>query len=129
MEEEIQKYIDFILDMDFADYKIDLCFTAVYYYLHNHPNNNAIEIDERFKMKEALQDAIKIYPEISNITWDEFIDNKTMYNAFNTSFFKAFCKWKERGWFGMTATMIKDVDSMMYVCDCDLPYKGAYNLL
>ena len=115
MENEIQKYINFILDMDFADYKIDLCFNAVYYYLHNHPNNNAVEINERFTMKEALQHAIKIYPEISNITWDEFIHNKTMYNAFNTSFFKSFCKWKECGWFGMTATMIKDIDSMMKV--------------
>ena len=117
MEEEIQKYIDLILDMDFADYKIDLCFTAIYYYLHNQPNNNAVEIDERCTMKEALQNAIKIYPEISNITWDEFINNKTMYNAFNTIFLKAFCKWRERGWFGMTDTMIKDVDTMMYVCE------------
>ena len=117
MEEEIQKYIDLILDMEFADYKIDLCFTAVYYYLHNHPNNNAVEIVERYKMKEELQQAVKIYPEIGNITWDEFINNKTMYNAFNTIIFKAFYKWKERNWFGTTDTMIKDVESMMYVCD------------
>uniref|UniRef100_A0A6C0HTZ4 Uncharacterized protein n=1 Tax=viral metagenome TaxID=1070528 RepID=A0A6C0HTZ4_9ZZZZ len=115
MEEEIQNYIDLILDMDFTDYKIDLCFTAVYYYLHNQPNNNAVEIDERCKMKEALQNAIKIYPEISNITWNEFINNKPMYNAFNTILLKAFCKWRERGWFGMTDTMIKDVDNMIYV--------------
>lgn len=129
MEEEIQKFIDLILDMNFDHYKIDLCFTAVYYYLHNQPNHNDVEIDERYKMKEALQDAIKIYPEITNVTWDDFINNKTMYNAFNTSFFKAFCKWRERGWFGTTDTMIKDIESMMYVCDCDLPYKGSYKNL
>lgn len=120
MEEEIQNFIDFILDMDFADYKIDLCFTAVYYYLHNHPNNNdVVEIEKRCKIKEALQRAIKIYPEIGNVTWDEFIDNKPMYNAFNTIFLKAFCKWRERNWFGTTDAMRKDIDSMMYMCDCD----------
>ena len=126
MEEEIQNYIDKMIDMDFADYKIDLCFTAVYYYLHNHPNNNAVEIDERCKMKEALQHAVKIYPEISNVTWDEFMNNETMYRAFHTIFFKAFCKWRERNWFGMSDAMIKDIESMMFVCDCDLPYKGSY---
>ena len=115
--------------MDFADYKIDLCFTAVYYYLHNHPNNNAVEIDERCKMKEALQHAVKIYPEISNVTWDEFMNNETMYRAFHTIFFKAFCKWRERNWFGMSDAMIKDVESMMFVCDCDLPNKGSYKHL
>jgi hypothetical protein len=163
MEDEIQKYIDSILDMDFFDDKIDLCFTAVYYYLHNHPNNNAIHIDERCKMKESLQYAIKKYPEISNITWDEFVagkpeelvnmegfDNKSMdasttlaspttasspnatvlrtsalgsYNVFCTIFCKAFCTWRERNWFGMTDTMIKDANNIMYVFDCDLPHK------
>jgi len=128
MEDEIQKYIDSILDMDFVDDNIDLCFTAVYYYLHNHPNNNAIHIDERYKMKESLQYAIKKYPEISNVTWDEFIagkpealvnmegfDNKSMYNVFCTIFCTAFCTWRERNWFGMTDTMIKDANNIMYV--------------
>lgn len=122
MEDEIQKFIDCILDMEFADHKIDVCFTAIYYYLHNHPNNHAVNIDERYKMKEALQHAIQIYPEIGNVTWEEFMGNTSMFHAFNTSFFRAFCKWKERNWFGMTTTMIKDVESMMYICDCDLPY-------
>ena len=112
MEEEIQNYIDKMIDMDFADYNIDLCFTAVYYYLHNQPNNNAVKIDERCKMKEALQHAVKIYPEISNVTWDEFMNNETMYHAFHTIFFKAFCKWRERGWFGMSDAMIRDVESI-----------------
>lgn len=138
MEDEIQKYIDSTLDMDFVDDNIDLCFTAVYYYLHNHPNNNAMNIDERCKMKESLQYAIKKYPEISHITWDEFIagkpealvnvvsthiPNKSMYNAFCTIFCKAFCTWRERNWFGMTDTMIKDANNIMYVFDCDLPNK------
>jgi len=70
MEEEIQQFIDVILDMDFADNKIDICFIAVYYYLHNHPNDNAVEIGERYKMKNALQNALKIYPEISIVSWD-----------------------------------------------------------
>jgi hypothetical protein len=113
MEEEIQNYIDSMIDMDFADYTIDLCFTAVYYYLHNHPNNNAVKIDERYRMKEELQHAVKIYPEIGNVTWDELMNNKIMYNTFNTIFFKAFCKWRERGWFGMTNTMIKDAESLV----------------
>ena len=135
MEDEIQNFIDFILDMEFIDYKIDLCFTAVYYYLHHHPNNNSVEIDERFTMKETLQHAIKIYPEITNVTWDEFIGifhvdevgvkltdnvanaelsvNKSMYNAFNNTFLKAFCKWRERNWFGMTNTMIKDANNII----------------
>ena len=122
MEDEIQHFIDSILDIEFIDYKIDLCFTAVYYYLHNH----AVEIDERFIMKEVLQHAIQIYPEICNVTWDEFIDNKTMYNAFHNTFCKAFCKWRERGWFGMTATMIKDAESMMYVCDASTTFPACY---
>ena len=55
MEEEIQNYVDIILDMDFADYKIDWCFTAVYYYLHNQSNNNTVEIGKRLKMKVTIQ--------------------------------------------------------------------------
>ena len=129
MEVEIQNFIDLILDMDFADHKIDLCFTAVYYYLHNHPNNNAVEIEERYKMKQALQHAINVYPGICSVTWDEFMNDKTMYGVFNTIFFIAFCEWKDRGWFGMTSTMIQDIKSMMFVCDCDLPYKGSYKNL
>lgn len=121
MEDEIQNYIDVILDMDFTDYKIDLCFTAVYYYLHN-DHNNAVEINERYKMKQELQNAIKIYPEISNVTWEEFVDNKNIYNVFTKNFFKAFCKWRERNWFGITDSMIKDIENMMNICYCDLTY-------
>ena len=126
MEDEIQSYIDVILNMDFADYNLDLCFTAIYYYLHNQPNNNAVEIEERLKMKNALQHAIQKYPEICSLTWEEFTDNQNMFNAFNTIFFKALCKWRDRNWFGMTETMIKDVHNMMYVCDCDIRYRGSY---
>lgn len=112
MEDDIQNYIDVILDMDFTDYKIDWCFSAVYYYLHNH-YNNAVEINERYKMKEDLQNAIKIHPEISNVTWEEFIDDKSIYNSFNKIFFRAFCKWRERNWFGTTDSMIKEFENMM----------------